>query len=101
MRSCVNAHLTDDAKTKLYVLLTKYEHLFDDTLTVWNNEPYNIELKERVKSYHSRSFPVPKIREQTLKLELKQLCEVGVLKNINHSEWAASTLTKTSSRSAS
>ena len=64
-------HLTDTAKTKLHDLIKKYEHLFDGTLGVWNNEPYNIELKEGAKPYHSRPFPVPKIHEQTLKLELK------------------------------
>ena len=75
----------------LKALLKKYEHLFDGTLGVWNDEPYNIELKEGAKPYHSRPFPVPKIHEQTLKLKLKRLCEVGVLKKVNRSEWAAPT----------
>jgi hypothetical protein len=61
VRQCV--HLADDAKTKLHSLLKKYENLFDGTLGVWHNEPYNIELKEGVKPYHSRPFPVPKIHE--------------------------------------
>ena len=34
VRQCV--HLTDDAKTKLYVLLTKYEHLL---MTYLESEP--------------------------------------------------------------
>ena len=59
VRQC--EHLADDAKTKLHSLLKKYEHLFDGTLGVWNNEPYNIELKEGAKPYHSKPFPVPKI----------------------------------------
>ena len=49
----------------LKALLKKYEHLFDGTLGVWNDEPYNIELKEGAKPYHSRPFPVPKANTRT------------------------------------
>ena len=57
-------HLSEDKKNQL---LKKYEHLFDGTLGTLNNEPYNIELKEGAKLYHSRPFPVPKVHERTLK----------------------------------
>ena len=57
----------------------------------WNNEPYNTKLKEGAKPYHSRPFPIPKIHEHTLKVELDQLVKLGVLKQINASEWAAPT----------
>ena len=60
-------HLTEDEKSQLHALHHKYEHLLDGTLGTWNNEPYNIELKEGAKPYHSRPFPVPKIHEHTLK----------------------------------
>ena len=63
-------HLTEDEKHQLHTLLHKYEHLFDGTLGTWNNEPYKIELKEGAKPYHSRPFPIPKIHERTLKVEL-------------------------------
>ena len=46
-------HLSDDEKNQLHALLKKYEHLFDGTLGTWNNKPYNIELKEGAKPYHS------------------------------------------------
>ena len=71
--------------------MSKYEHLFNGTLGTWQKEPYNIELKEGVKPYHSRPFPVPKIHEHTLKVELDRLIKLGVLKQINASEWAAPT----------
>ena len=67
------------------------EHLFNGTLGTWNNECYNIELKEGDKPYHSRPFPIPKIHERNLKVELAQLIKLGVLKQINASEWAAPT----------
>ena len=81
-------HLTEDEKSQLHGLLHKYEHLFDGTLGTWNNKPYNIKLKEGTKPYHSRTFPVPKIRECTLKVELERLIKLGVLKQINASKWA-------------
>ena len=67
-------------KCQLHALLSKYKHLFDGTLGTWHKEPYTIELKEGVKPYHSRPFPVPKIHEHTLKVELDRLVKLGVLK---------------------
>ena len=61
-------HLTEDEKSQLHALLSKYEHPFNGTLGTWNNKPYNIKLKEGAKPYHSRPFPVPKIHERTLKV---------------------------------
>ena len=82
-------HVTEDEKSQLHALLHKYKHLFDGTLGTWNNKPYNIELKEGAKPYHSWPFPVPKIHEHTLKVELDRLVKLGVLKQINDSNWAA------------
>ena len=65
--------------------------LFDGTLGTWNNEPYNIKLKEGAKPYHSRPFPIPKLHEHTLKVELDRLIKLGVLKRINASKCAAPT----------
>ena len=74
-------HLMEDEKSQLHALLCKYEHLFDGTaLGTWNNEPYNIKVKEGAKPYHSRPFPIPKIHERTLKVELGRLVKLGVLK---------------------
>ena len=50
------SHLSDDEKNQLHALLKKYEHLFDCTLGTLNNKPYNIELKEGAKPYHSCPF---------------------------------------------
>ena len=84
-------HLSDDEKNQLHALLKKYEHLFDGTLGTWNNKPYNIELKEGAKPYHRWPFPVPKVHECTLKVELDRLVKLGVLKQINNSKWATPT----------
>jgi hypothetical protein len=60
-------------------------------LGTWNAKPYNIELKPDAKPYHSRPFPVPKIHEATLKIELECLTKAVVLKKVNQSKWAAPT----------
>ena len=36
-------------------------------------------------------FPIPRIREETLKNEVERLIKIGVLKRTNNSEWAAPT----------
>jgi hypothetical protein len=41
-------------------------------------QAYDIELKPYAKPYHSRPFPVPKIHEATLKIELECLTKAGV-----------------------
>lgn len=85
------SHLTSFQKKDLFKLLTKYHSLFDGTLGKWKGEPYNIELKPDATPYHARPFPIPKCHEQTLKLEIQRLCDLGVLKKVNRSEWAAPT----------
>jgi hypothetical protein len=50
-----------------------------------------LELKEGVKPYHAKAFPVPRVHCDTLRKEVERLCKVGVLKRVNHSEWAAPT----------
>jgi hypothetical protein len=47
-----------------------------------------LELKEKdTKPYHSKPFPVPHSQEQKLKDEVNRLCEYGVLRKVNRSEW--------------
>ena len=71
-----------------HALLSKYKHLFDGTLGTWQKDPYNTELKEGAKPYHSRPVPVPKVHERTLKVKLDRLVKLGVLKQMNNSKWA-------------
>lgn len=84
-------HLKTEQRKKLRKLLEKYKILFDGTLGKWKGSPYNIELKADATPYHARSFPIPKIHEETLKLEVDRLVDLGVLKRVNRSDWAAPT----------
>jgi len=85
------SHLTDDEQQQLLTLLREHETLFDGTLGHWNDAPHEIELKKDVKPYHARAYPIPKVHTDALKLEVARLCEIGVLKKVNRSEWAAPT----------
>jgi hypothetical protein len=59
-------YITVNEQMQSLSLLYKHEHLFDGSLGIWHNEPYNIELKSGAKPFHSRPFPVSKIHETTL-----------------------------------
>src|SRR5690348_15885243 len=50
-----------------------------------------MELKPEAKPYHARAYPIPKVYEATLKQEVARLEDLGVLKRINRSQWAAPT----------
>jgi RNase H-like domain found in reverse transcriptase/Reverse transcriptase (RNA-dependent DNA polymerase)/Integrase zinc binding domain len=89
VKECI--HLSKKEQSELFYLLKKYSCLFDGSLGTWKDEEYNIELKPDAKPYHARAFPIPRIHEATLKLEVRRLCELGVLRKINRSEWAAPT----------
>ncbi len=84
-------HLSEDEQEKLEALLRKYETLFDGTVGTWNGTECKIELKEGAKPYHARAYPIPKIHTQTLKMEVERLVDMGILKKVNRSEWAAPT----------
>jgi hypothetical protein len=69
----------------------RHEELFDGSLGKWNMQDYKIELQPDAKPYHAKAFPIPQTYTATLKMEVERLCKVGVLKQVNQSEWAAPT----------
>ena len=83
------SHLTKQEQQSLLKLLKKYEVLFDGTLGTWETEPVDLELKEpNAKPYHAKPYPVPFSQEKQLKEEIERLCQYGILRKINRSEWA-------------
>jgi hypothetical protein len=76
----------------LFAVLNQFHSLFDSTLLGhWKNECYDITLQPNVKPYHACPYPIPKIHEATLKIELDCLCKIGVLRKITRSEWGSPT----------
>jgi Reverse transcriptase (RNA-dependent DNA polymerase) len=87
------SHLKVEKQQKLLSLLSKFEDLFNGSLGKWNEEPIKLELKADATPYHARPFPIPRFHAETLKMEFDRLVEIGVLKKVNCSEWAAPSFT--------
>ena len=48
-----------------------------------------MEIEEGARPKHSKPYPVPKAYEKVTKKECMIFCDIGVLKEANHSQWAA------------
>jgi hypothetical protein len=73
------SHLKASDRDKLLSVLLRFELLFDGTLGDWNLPPVSFELKEGMKPYHGRPYPIPYKHKAILMKEIKQLCEIGLL----------------------
>ncbi len=73
------SHLTASDREKLLSVLLKLESLFDGTLGDWKLPPVSLELKEGMKPYHGRPYPIPHKHKAVLMKEIKWLCNIGVL----------------------
>jgi Reverse transcriptase (RNA-dependent DNA polymerase) len=53
-------------------------------------KPVHVELIDKeVKPYHGKAYPVPQSMLSVFKQEIDRLCQIGVIRKINNSEWAA------------
>ncbi len=73
------SHLSATDREKLLSMLLKFEPLFDCTLGDWNLPPVSFEIKDDMKPYHGRPYPIPQIHKAVLMKEINWLCEIGVL----------------------
>ena len=85
------SHLKIEQQQKLLTLLNKYAELFDGKLGVWKGTTVDLELNADATPYHAKPYPIPKCHEETIKREVNRLVELGVLKKVNRSQWAAPT----------
>ena len=69
--------------------LKRYKDIFDVNLGEWTGPLVEIHIKEEAKPYHARAFPILVIRIESFKKYLDRLVAIGVLIEINFSEWAA------------
>ncbi len=83
--------LNKEEQQLLLRLLNKYKHLFDGTLGKWTGSEVELELIEGARPYHAKAFPLPRCHTDPLKMEVERLCQLGVLKKVNRSEWAVPT----------
>jgi hypothetical protein len=73
------SHLTASDREKLLSVLIKFKLLFDGTLGDWKLLPVFFEIKEDMKPYHGRPYPIPHKHKAVLVKEIKRLCNIGVL----------------------
>jgi hypothetical protein len=88
----VCSQLKASNREKLLSVLLKFALLFDGTLGGWNLLPASFELKEGMKPYHSRPYPILQKHKAVLMEEIKQLCNIGVLVWQPSSKWASQTI---------
>ncbi len=85
------SRLTASNREKLLSVLLKFEPLFDGTLADWKLLPVSFELKEGMKPYHCRLYPILHKHKAVLMKEIKQLCDIRVLEWQPSSQWALPT----------
>ncbi len=86
------SHLTaSNREEQLLSVLLRFELLFDGTLGDWKLPPVSFELKEGMKPYHGRPYPIPHKYKAVLTKEIKGLCDIGVLEWQPSSRWALPT----------
>ncbi len=85
------SHLTASDREKLLSVLLKFEQLFDGTLGDWKLPPVSFELKEGMKPYHGRPYPIPHKHKAVLMKEIKRLCNIRVLEWQPSSQWVLPT----------
>ncbi len=73
------SHLTAPNREKLLSVLLKFKSLFNGTLGDWKLPPVSFELKEGMKPYHGKPYPIPHKYKAVLMKEIKWLCDIGVL----------------------
>jgi hypothetical protein len=85
------SHLTAFNREKLLSVLLKFESLFDGTLGDWKLPPVSFELKEGMKPYHGRPYPILHKHKAILIKKIKWLCNIGVMEWQSSSRWALPT----------
>jgi hypothetical protein len=64
------SHPKTSNREKLLSVLLKFEWLFDGTLSDWKLPPVSFELKECMKPYHGRPYPIPHKHKAVLMKEI-------------------------------
>jgi hypothetical protein len=73
------SHLKDSDREKLLSMLLKFESLLDCMLGDRNLLPVSFKLKEGMKSYHGRPYPILHKHKAVLMKEIKWLYNIGLL----------------------
>ena len=64
-------------------------NLFQGECGKWKGVPVNIKLRAGAVPYSARPYPIPKAHRKLVEEEVEQLATIGLLTQIDASEWAA------------
>ena len=78
--------LSPGRKKKLSRTLKKFPKLFGGGLCKLGINLVNFELNKGGRLEHVQAFPIPKAYTDVTKKEIKQFCDIGVLKRANDSK---------------
>jgi hypothetical protein len=73
------SHMKATNREMLLLVLLKFESLFNGTLGDWHLPAVSFELKEGMKPYHGRPYPILHKHKAILMKEITRLCNIGVL----------------------
>ena len=68
--------------------------MFYGTLGMWKNPVVNLDLKDDATPMCQCPYPVPRVHEAMLRMEVERLVELGVIEEANNSEWGAPSFTQ-------
>ncbi len=85
------SHLKSSNREKLLSVLFEFNLLFDGTIGDWKLLTVSFELKEGMKPYHGRPYPIPHKHKAIFMKEIKRLCNIGVLEGQPSSQLASPT----------
>ena len=84
-------HLSEYQQKELARVLNKFPKLFDGNLGHYTGRKVHLDIKPDAIPVHQKPYAVPKLHEEVFKKELQHLCDIGVLRPFEPTEWAAPT----------
>ena len=82
-------HLTDVQRQALKKVLQNRINLFQGECGKYKGVPVDIKLRVGAVPYSARPYPIPKAHRKLVKEEVERLVTIGLLTQIEASEWAA------------
>ena len=82
-------HLTDVERQVSKEILDQRVSLFQGERGKWKGVPVDIKLRTGATPYSARPYPIPKAHRKLVKEEVQRLVSIGLLTQVEASEWAA------------
>ena len=85
----ISTTILDTTQSRLKSMLEEHKEVFKDELGTMNSIRAKLQVKENATPRFHRPRPVPFALKEAIEREIHRLEEAGILKKINHCEWAA------------